>query len=43
MKAFIVFAALFAIALAAPQNPDAQATILVNENNNIGVGDFQAR
>lgn len=44
MKAFIVFAAIVAVALAAPQhNPDAQATVITQENTNIGVGDFQSR
>lgn len=45
MKSFIVLAALVAIAAAfpSPQSPDSTAVVLTNENNNIGVGDFQSR
>ncbi|XP_030746751.1 flexible cuticle protein 12-like [Sitophilus oryzae] len=38
MKMFVVFFAIFAVALAAPQNPaDVQAQVLRYENDNIGV------
>lgn len=54
MKFFVVLAVLVAAAAAFPQfqppdlqqyasSADAQATVLQNENNNIGVGDYQAR
>lgn len=43
MKSVIVFAALIAFAVAFPQTQDSQAVVITNENNNIGVGDFQSR
>lgn len=43
MKAFIVLAALVAIAAAFPQTPESTAQVLSHENTNIGVGEFQAR
>ncbi|KAH1024122.1 flexible cuticle protein 12 [Dendroctonus ponderosae] len=40
MKVAIVLFAVLAVALAAPQNPDAEAVVLRQENDNIGVEGF---
>ncbi|XP_031616478.1 flexible cuticle protein 12-like [Contarinia nasturtii] len=43
MKVIIAFAAIVAIAIAFPQAPDSTATVLKNENSNIGVGDYHSQ
>ncbi|CAH2105197.1 unnamed protein product [Euphydryas editha] len=40
MKSFIVLALFVAVAVAAPANPDADAQIVRQENNNIGVDGY---
>lgn len=43
MKSFIIFASFIVFAIAFPQSDDSAAVVITNENNNIGVGEFQAR
>lgn len=43
MKVIIVLAAIVTITIAFPQTPDSTATVVRNENNNIGVGDFTSQ
>lgn len=43
MKIVIVFAAFVCAAAAFPSPQESAAVVLANENNNIGVGDFQSR